>query len=144
MPGVKTRNINVRCTKAEKERRIEEASIWLVEHPDSGYMDFCNVFTVKWDLSRDVVNGYRKNAMKRVGQTSSEDIDTAKRLAQASLSQMLRKAMEKEDFKLAFEIRKEMNKVTGAHAPVRTEVATKEDRKIFNVTPEEVELKKVD
>ena len=133
-----------KCTNAEKERRIEEASIWLVEHPDAGFMDFVRVFTIKWDLSRDRVNQYRKEALKRVGQTSSEDIDTAKRLAQASLSQMLRKAMETGDLKLAFEIRKEMNKVTGAHAPIRTEVATKEAKKIFNVVPEEVQLKKAE
>ena len=133
-----------KCTNAEKEKRTEDAAIWLVEHPDASWTDFMNVFTKAWDLSRDVCNGYRKEALKRVGKTSSEDVDTAKRLAQASLSRMLKMAMDAGDVKLAFEIRKEINKVTGAHAPVRTEVVQKEDRAIFQVVPEEVKLKKAE
>lgn len=134
-----------KCTKEEKDRRVEEASIWLVENPDASWTDFMNVYTVKWDLTRDVCNKYRKLALSKVGQTSSEDIDTAKRLAQASLQRMLKMAMDEKDVRLAFQIRQEINKVTGALAPVRTEVVQKEDRKIFQVNIDQDQpLKKVE
>ncbi len=136
---MKERYKTEKATFELKEKRIEEAAIYLLEHPDSSYTDFVRVFghKDKWDLQRAQCNIYRKEALKRVGQTSSADIETARRLASASLKNLLKKAMDEEDLGLALKIRMELNKVSGAHAPIRTEVTEKKDESIFKVIPEE-------
>ena len=135
-----------RPTKEEQEARIEEAAQWMLENPDAGYTDFITVFCAKWNIQRDSCNKWRKKALTRIGQTSSTDVESAKRLAVASMSRMLRMAMDSNDYKLAFQIRQEMNKVTGAHAPIRTEVLQKEDKPIFRIdlNEDDEQLKKVD
>lgn len=135
-----------RPTKEEGEARIEEGAQWMLENPDAGFMDFMNVFCDKWGIQRDSCNRWRKKCLKRIGESSSTDVESAKRLAVASMSRMIRMAMDNNDYKLAFQIRQEMNKVTGAHAPIRTEVVQKEDKPIFKIdlNEDDSKLKKVD
>ena len=134
-----------KATQAEVNRRVDQAAVWLMEHPDSGYTDFVSHFMPIWDIQRDTCHKYKKKALAKIGAQPSTDIESAKRLAIASMTNMLDKAMKEGDLKLAFQIRQEINKVTGAHAPVRTEVVQKEDRKIFNIDMSDVnKLKKVD
>lgn len=145
MAGKKTKNIGVKATHATIDKRIEEASIWMIENPDAGWKMFMDTFAPRWDLTTQSANNYRKKALIAIGSSASESVESAKRLAHASLTIMLRKAMEQDDTRLAFQIRQEINKVTGAHAPVRTEVITKDDKDIFQIsTAEVVKLKKVD
>ena len=130
-----------KATNEVMAKRIEEAALYLLEHPDSSYTDFVRVFGNKWNLQRAQCNIYRKKALKEVGKASAENIDSAKRLASASLKQLLKKAMDSDEpnLELALKIRQELNKVTGAHAPIRTEVTKKKDASIFKIEQSEVD-----
>ena len=123
---------NNKSTKAEIERRIELSAIYLVENPDSGYKDYCDWAKAQFGVEKDMANKYRQRAATKVGALHSDDLESAKRIATASLNKMLRKANDAGDVKLALSIRQEMNKINGLYTQ-KIEVNSKEDVSLYKV-----------
>lgn len=113
--GKKTRNSGVLCTPQQKELRLEEAVDWLRKNPDARYTDFLNYFKPKWDLLRNQVSIYRREALEKLAEDVSAKILAKKELAQLGLKNMLRKAQAEGDLAMELKIRQEINKVSGVH-----------------------------
>ena len=99
----------------EKETRIIEAAKWLLENPDARFMDFQDYFMEKWSLSYKMTSIYRKDAHKKVNELYDEDLLAKKKTSAIGLQNALRKAEKADDWRLALEIRKEINKVLGLY-----------------------------
>lgn len=120
-------------TKAEQERRVEEAMEWLCQNPMLGYQKFMDYFMPRWNLSRNQALVYKKRAEQRLGQESQIDVNLARRKSKENYQRLFDLAMKEGNLDLAYKISAQMDKVTGALAPVKTEVTQKEDRQIFQV-----------
>ena len=120
-------------TKAEQERRVLEAMEWITKNPMLGYAKFMEYFMPRWDLSRDAALKYKKRAEARLGQESQIDVNLARRKSKENYQRLFDLAMKEGNLDLAYKISAQMDKVTGALAPVRTEVTQKEDRPIFQI-----------
>lgn len=102
-------------SKEEKERRVAQAAEWLLQNPDARYTDFLNYFRDKWDLSDKMLSIYYKDGGEKASELYDDKILLEKKRASISLMNMLRKAEENGEWKLALEIRKEVNKVLGLY-----------------------------
>lgn len=123
-----------RCTEEVKDKRAEEGAIWLIENPDSQWKDFISWACAKWDIKTDMANNYRKASTIKVDGIYSDDLESAKKIADSSLRKMLKKAIDDDDTKLALAIRQELNKINGLYTK-KIEVTDVSEKPIFNITP---------
>ena len=126
---------NNKSTKAEIERRIELSGVFLLEYPDVGPTVYCNWAKEEFGVNRDMALKYRKRAKDRLGKVDADSIESAKKIASASLGQMLQKANDKGDVKLALSIRQELNKINGLYTQ-KIEVAAKGDLSLYKIDKE--------
>ena len=99
----------------EKARRVAQAAEWLLQNPDGRYTEFVTYFKAKWDLSTKMVSIYYKEGGEKATELFDDKILLEKKRASISLMNMLRKAEESGDIKLALAIRQEVNKVLGLY-----------------------------
>ena len=99
----------------EKARRVGQAAEWLLHNPDGRYTDFLTYFKAKWDLSDKMLSLYYKEGGEKATELFDDKILLEKKRASISLMNMLRKAEESGDIKLALAIRQEVNKVLGLY-----------------------------
>ena len=132
--GIKLNNSGYsKCTKEEKEVRIEEAAEWLLQNPDSKWTDFVEWAKAKWNIQRDMANRYMKMANERLGNVET-NVEAARKIAELSLKNLLRLAIQDEDAKLALQIRMEINKISGLYT-TRVQIEDSTEKPIFNTTP---------
>ena len=132
--GEKINNNGVmRCTKEEKEKRVDQASQWLLENPDSRWTDFIKWAGQQWNLQKDMANKYYRYATEELGHVDG-NVEAARKLAEVSLKNMLRKAVEDGEHKLALSIRQELNKISGLYTQ-KIQVEDISEQPIFSTTP---------
>ena len=100
---------------ASKELRIQEAAMWLMENPDAKAMDFINWSIEAYDIKKRMAFILRKEALNKVAELVDENLLAKKKTSAISLENMLRKALDKGDLKLALALRQEINKVLGLY-----------------------------
>ena len=133
--GIKVNNSgHGKCSKEEKAARIEEGATWLLENPDSKWTDFIKWAEKKWNIQRFMAGKYHKWSSEVVGNVYSENIEAARKKADASLKSMLRKAIEADDTKLALSIRQEINKINGLYTQ-KIQIDDTTEKPIFNTAP---------
>ena len=140
--GHKTINKGVKATKATKEARIAEAGEWILANPVAGYQKFMDYFCPKWGIQRNTALIYKKEAEKRVGKEFNENVNLEKRKSIAKWQKLYDLAMKQDNLTEAVKIAAHIDKITGALAPIKTEVVNKEDFNPFLTQP--IPLKKVD
>ena len=122
-----------KATAAEKEERIEQAAEWLLKNPDSKWTDFVEHFKAKWNIQRDMANRYMKMANERLGNVKT-NVEAARKIAELSLQNLLRIAIEDKDAKLALQIRMELNKISGLYT-TKVQIEDSTEKPIFNTDP---------
>ena len=142
--GTKTINKGVKATKAIKERRIAEAGEWILANPVAGYQKFMDYWCPRWNIQRDAALKYKKWAEERVGKEFNENVNLEKRKAISKWQKLYDLAMKQDNLSEAVKIAAHIDKITGALAPIKTEVVQKQDADIFKINLEEPKLKKVD
>lgn len=106
---------NNKSTKAELERRYDLAGAWILENPDARARDFVAWAMAEFGVQKDMALKHRQRAKKLIGKVEADSLESARRISNASLLQMLEKAVEKGDVKLALSIRQELNKINGLY-----------------------------
>ena len=122
-----------KCTKSEKEHRIDQGAQWLLEHPDGKWTEFVKWAEQQWNVQKDMANKYYKYSTERLGKVDG-NVEAARRLAEVSLKNMLRKAIADGEDKLALTIRQEINKITGLYTQ-KIQVEDISEQPLFNTTP---------
>ena len=75
-----------------------------MEHPDYKWGDFIKWAEQQWNVQRDQANKYHKYSTERIGKVDG-NVEAARKLAELSLKNMLRKAIDDGEDKLALGIR---------------------------------------
>ena len=131
--GVKINNSGYeRCSKEEHEKRVDKATIWLLENPDSRWIDFIKWAKAKWDIQKDQANKYRKKALSALNETVHSDVEGARKQAIASLKYALTK--HEIGSKEWVDVRKEINKIEGLYTQ-KVQIEDVSEQPIFNLDP---------
>ena len=100
---------------ASKEIRTQEAAMWLMDNPDAKTTEFVDWAVEVYDIKKRMAFHLRKDALNRVAELVDENLIAKKKTSAISLENMLRKAIDKGDIKLALQIRQEISKTLGLY-----------------------------
>ena len=141
--GVKIKNNGyMKCTKEEKEGRIEQGAEWLLANPDSRWIEFIRYAEAVWGVQTSMAKKYLKWCKESLGKLEAPDVEAERRRGEASLKQMLSLAIEAKDAKLALQIRQEINKIQGLYTQ-KIEVTDNSELPIFKAAPIEASVEDV-
>lgn len=122
-----------KVTNVEKQNRIEISATWILENPDSSWIDFIKWANAKWNYQKNQANIYWKAAKTYLNETIHDDAESARKVAEASLKRQLKKLLAEElpDYKMILEYRKELNKISGVYTQ-KIEINDITEQPIFN------------
>ena len=143
--GVKILNNGTqRCSQAVKAERIEEGGRWILDHPNHRWIDFMNFAEAAWNVQHHQAKKYLKMCNEHIGNIEIEGLEAKRKKAENSLARMFLNALEKNDTKLALQIKQELNKISGLYTQ-KIEVQDVTELPIFGQSPikasEEDEMK---
>ena len=127
-------NGHTKCSVAEKEHRIEQCIAWFMDNPNLRTVDFERWCNMQWGITRNQALHYKKEAYKKLNEGMLEQRTADLRLAIASLKKQYVAAEKDEDYKLAFQIQTEINKLQGLHT-IKIEQKVEGEKPLFQIKP---------